>query len=482
MPVAHSPLPHDTDTAAAVPSTARALGTIAAALVVGAAILAAPSPEGLPPAAQRVAALFATCLILWVAEAIPIAVTALLAIVLQAVAGVAPLTGAVAAFMSPVFFFVMVMFVIAQAFTNTGLDRRFACWLLAQAGGSTRRTVMLFMAGTAALSTVVSDVPSCAVFMAVALGLFDKMGLRPGASHFAKCLMIGIPVASLIGGVGTPAGSSVNILGLTFIERYGQVRVPFVHWMAIGIPMVIVLVPVAAAVILWFYPPELDRIEGINFRADLDAMGPVTSGEWKVVALMSTMLGLWVASSWIRSIDVVVVAILGAAAMFLPGMRLFRSWQEAERGTAWDTLLMIGSVTSLGAVSASSGLAKWLVDASLGGIDTWSPAAVVATVNVFIVVIHLLVPVNPAIIAAMVPPIVLLATSTGHNPALYALPVVFTASCAFLLPLDAVPLVTYGKGYYRMFDMFLPGAVISVVWVTVLTTLLLTLGPLLGLL
>ena len=333
--------------------------------------------------------------------------------------------GAVAAaFISPVFFFVLVMFVIAQVFTNTGLDRRFAYWLLAKAGGSTRRTVLLFMVGTAALSTVVSDVPCCAVFMAVALGLFDKMGLQAGTSHFAKCLMIGIPIASLIGGVGTPAGSSVNILGLTFIERYGQVRVPFVHWMAIGIPMVIVLVPVAAAVILWFYPPELDRVEGVDFRVELDTMGPLSPGEWKVLTLMSTMLALWVASSWVHSIDVVVVAVLGAAAMFLPGMRLFRSWKEAERGTAWDTLLMIGSVTSLGAVSASSGLATWLVAGSLGGIDTWS---------------------------------------TGRNPALYALPVVFTASCAFLLPLDAVPLVTYGKGYYRMFDMFLPGAVISVV-------------------
>jgi len=220
-------------------STGRAIAAIAAAAVVAAVILLAPSPDALPPAAQRVAALFAVCLILWVTEAIPMAVTALLAIVLQAVAGVAPLPGAVAAFMSPVFFFVLVMFVIAQAFTNTGLDRRFACWLLVKAGGSTRRTVLLFMAGTAALSTVVSDVPCCAVFMAVALGLFDRMGLRPGTSRFATSLMIGIPIASLIGGVGTPAGSSINILGLTFIERYGQVRVPFVHWMAIGMPMAI---------------------------------------------------------------------------------------------------------------------------------------------------------------------------------------------------------------------------------------------------
>ncbi|MND08916.1 hypothetical protein D3C83_318690 [compost metagenome] len=59
---------------------------------------------------------------------------------------------------------------------------------------------------------------------------------------------------------------------------------------------------------------------------------------------------------------------------------------------------------------------------------------------------------------------------------------VFTASCAFLLPLDAVPLVTYGKGYYRMFDMLLPGAIISVAWVALLTVLLLVIGPAIGLL
>jgi sodium-dependent dicarboxylate transporter 2/3/5 len=482
MPVAPTPLPDDATAVASVRLTAPALLAIAAACATGALVVTLPAPEGLPPTAQRVAALFAAALILWVTEAVPIAVTALLAVVLQPVLGVAPLPAAFTNFMSPVFFFVMVMFFVAQALTNTGLDRRFAFWLLSKANGSTHRLVLLFMVGTAAVSTVVSDVPCAAVFMAVALGLFDKMGLVPGQSQFAKAVMLAIPIASLIGGVGTPAGSSVNILGLSFIERYGQVRVPFVHWMAIGIPMVVILVPFAAKVILWFYPPERDRIEGIDFRAESEAMGPLKAGERKVIAIMSVMLVLWILSSWIRQIDVVIVAILGAAAMFLPGMGLFTSWKQAERGTAWDALLMIGSVTSLGAVSASSGLAKWLVDASLGGIDAWPIAAVLAALSAFIVVVHLLVPVNPAIVAAMIPPIVLLATSTGQNPALYGLPVVFTASCAFLLPLDAVPLVTYGKGYYRMFDMFLPGAVISVAWVALLTVLLLLMGPMLGLL
>ena len=481
MPAVPPPLSH-TARPSPPPATTSQLLAIGAALAVGAVLLVLPAPAGLPPHGQRAGALFFFALILWVTEAIPIAVTALVTIVLQPMLGLAPLGGAITSFISPVFFFVLVMFVFAQAFTNTGLDRRFACWLLARADGSTRRTVLLFMIGTAALSTIVSDVPCAAVFMAAALGVFGRMGLVPGQSQFARALMIGIPIASLIGGVGTPAGSSVNILGLSFIERYGQVQVPFVHWMAIGLPMVGLLVPFAAKVLLWFYPPELERIDGIDFRAELAALGPLTAGERKVLTLMATMLALWIASSWVRQIDVVIVAVLGAVAMFLPGMRLFESWKQAERGTAWDTLLMIGSVTSLGTVSASSGLAKWLVDAALGGMEAWPVAGVLALVSAFIVVVHLLVPVNPAIIAAMVPPIVLMATSTGQNPALYGLPVVFTASCAFLLPLDAVPLVTYGKGYYRMLDMFLPGAVISVAWVALLTALLLVIGPFIGLL
>jgi sodium-dependent dicarboxylate transporter 2/3/5 len=316
--------------------------------------------------------------------------------------------------------------------------------------------------------------------MAIALGLFDKMGLAPGRSQFARSLMIGIPIASFIGGVGTPAGSSVNILGLFFVEKFGGVRVPFLHWMAIGIPMVVVLTPLAARVLTWFFPPEREQIEGIDFPAELRALGRVTTAEWKVLGIVGAMLALWIASTWLPQIDVVVVAVLGAAVMFLPGANLFRSWKEVERATAWEALLMIGGVTSLGALSASSGLAKWIVDAALGGLHEWPVPFVLAAIGAFIAVVHLVIPVNPALVAAMIPPIALLATETGQHPALYGVPVVFTASCAFLLPLDAVTLVTYSKGYYRMFDMFMPGVVLSVLWVLLLTVLVVLIGPLLG--
>ena len=95
----------------------------------------------------------------------------------------------------------------------------------------------------------------------------------------------------------------------------------------------------------------------------------------------------------------------------------------------------------------------------------------VAAISAFTVVIHLMLPIAPVINAVMIPPIMALGAAAGVNPALYAPPVIFTASCTFLLPLDAVPLVTYSRGYYRMFDMLPAGLVISAVWVVLMTAL-----------
>ena len=193
------------------------------------------------------------------------------------------------------------------------------------------------------------------------------------------------------------------------------------------------------------------------------------------------MIALWIASTWIPFFDVSLVALTGAILLFLPGIG-FLQWRDAQDAVGWDALLMIGAVTSLGAASVSTGLAKWLVDSSLGGLAQWSPMGIIAAVSAFTVIIHLVIPIAPVINTVLIPPIVLLALDSGHNPALYAIPVAFTASCAFLLPLDAVSLVTYNRGYYRMLDMLRPGIIVSIVWVIWMTLLMMLLGHRLGLL
>ena len=144
--------------------------------------------------------------------------------------------------------------------------------------------------------------------------------------------MIGIPIAALIGGVGTPAGSSINLLGLVMIEQAGGDRVPFLHWMAIGIPMVAILLPVAAWVLLKFFPPEIASIGDLEeIHDERRRMGPVSRDEWKVIAIMSAMITLWIASTWLPVFDTFLVAVVGAVAMFLPGIGLF-TWKEGAAG------------------------------------------------------------------------------------------------------------------------------------------------------
>jgi solute carrier family 13 (sodium-dependent dicarboxylate transporter), member 2/3/5 len=466
------------------------VGAVAATLIV----LMLPTPEGLSAQGHRMAALFMGMLVLWSTEAIPIAVTSLLALALQPIfqltailppnapPTIGAMMGAAATnFISNPFFFVLVMFTIAFAWIKTGLARRFALWMISLAGTDATRAVYVFVIGAGLISMVVSDVPCAAIFMAIALGIFDRLNIRPG-SQFGKAVMIGIPVGSLIGGVGTPAGSSINLLGLTMIEQNGGQRIPFLYWMAIGIPMVAILLPIAGWVIVKFFPPEIKTIGVMeDIHREQREMGPISTQEKKVIALMGLMIVLWISSTWLPAVDVFVVSILGACAMFLPGIGLF-SWKEAQNATGWDTLLMIGAVTSLGQASARTGLAAWLANSALSGLGGLSPLMVIAAISAFTVVIHLLLPINPVINAVMIPPIMVLGTAAGVNPALYALPVIFTASCAFLLPLDAVPLVTYSKGYYKMFDMFIPGLILSAVWVVLMTALLLLIGPMVGLL
>ena len=458
-------------------ATAIGLGLAIAIAVV---TLLAPTPEGLTWQARNLIGVIAIGIVLWVTEALPIAVTALLVITLLPIFQVTTPVAAIAGTMTPVFYFVLAMFCIAQVVVDSGLARRFALALLTRAGTDSRRVVLAFMVGAAIMSTVVSDVPVTAVWMSMALPLLARIAPAPGGSPFAKALMIGIPFASYIGGVGTPAGSSINILGLFQIQQFGKVEVSFVQWMAIGMPMVVILTPIAWWVLVQWFKPELSSIgDAEEMRAEQRALGPWSRSEKKVVALLGLMIVLWIASSWFPVIDTTVVAIGGAVLMFAPGINLL-TWPNAQRTIGWDILLLIGGVTALGAAAGATGLAKYLV-AALPDMTMWSAAAVIATISVVTVLMHLPLPVNPAIVGVLIPPIALLALSTGQNPALYTLPVVFMTSCGLLLPLDAVTALTYAKGYYRMTDMIVPGVIISIVWVIVMTMMMMWVAPAVGL-
>ena len=105
----------------------------------------------------------------------------------------------------------------------------------------------------------------------------------------------------------------------------------------------------------------------------------------------------------------------------------------------------------------------------------------IAVISAFTVLVHLIIPVNTAIVAVMLPALVALSGSMGTNAAILAMPMAFSVSAALLLPLDPVSLVSYNSGYYKMKDMFKPGIFISIAWVIIMPIIMLIIARPLGL-
>ena len=443
-------------------------------------ITALPAPDGLTPVGKKAIAMMLAAVLVWVFEVIPIAVSSILFTLLPVVAGIIPLPKVMAHFATPTVFFVFAMFCISIAFQNSGLNRRVVLWTSLRSRGTPSRLLFFLMMVSALLSTFLADIPVVAMMLPVAVLLLEKNRCEPGASPFGKAVMLGLPIACLIGGVGTPAGSAMNMLTIGLLQDTAKVHISFFEWMAIGMPMVLILTPVAWWAVIKVFPPEMDRLAGMELvEREYAELGPVTGREKLFFVILLINFILWCTDK-IHGLPLPVVAVIGGSLFVLPRIQLI-DWERDKCRIGWDILMLIGASNALGMIIWEQGGASWIANACLGDISDLPLAGVIAAISIFTIVIHLLIPVNTAIVAVLLPALAALAGTMGVNPAVLAIPMGFSVSAAFLLPLDAVPLVTYPAGYYRMYDMFKPGALLSAFWVAVMTAAILIIAVPLGL-
>ncbi len=164
---------------------------------------------------------------------------------------------------------------------------------------------------------------------------------------------------------------------------------------------------------------------------------------------------------------------------FLPGINI-NDASVLQKDVDWNVLMLNVCSAGLGAGVLQTGAAAWLANGVLGGLNGMNPIVIMIAISLFTVFIHLVCPVNTALVSILVPAIAVMSTTMGISPALVVLPVAFTTSCAMLFPLDTVPALTLSTGYYKMTEMFKPGVVISLAWVAVQTIVVLVLFKPLG--
>lgn len=445
-------------------STQKKMAWLIATIAVYFMITMMPAPAGMEPAGQKALALMICAVLSWAFVPVPIAISSLFFVFALPLTGIEKMGPAIQNFATPTVFFVIASFMLAIAMGESGLSRRVSLKLTMISDGSPTKALMLILCTAGAISTVISDPPVAAAFTPIAMELINRSNCEKGKSNFAKALLIGVSMAALIGGVGTPAGSSINVLALQLLESEANIKISFIQWVAIGIPFVIIVVPLTAKVLTLVFPPEIKQLSGMDeVRKEYLELGPMKSKELKFLSIMAFIILVWLTDK-IHGLPLPLTATIGACLFFLPGVDLL-TWDNTKNKIGWDTILLVGAASSLGTALSKTGAALWLAKISLSSIQDASILVALIVVVVFTIVVHLIIPVSPAIVSVMAPTLVAFAATMPGNPAaLLVVPMGFTASAAYMLPIDPVAMITYSQGYYSMGDFMKAGIAAGVVW------------------
>lgn len=458
------------------------------------ALLLIDPPAGMPREAWRVAAVAALLATWWVTEAIPIAATALVPLVLFPVLGIAPMTAAAAPYANPVIFLFLSGFLLAAALQRVGLHRRLALAIVAAVGTRPDRLVLGFIAATAAVSMWVSNTATVVMLLPLATPVLELLRGRDasgGDAHaqrqFEVALLLGIAYAASIGGLGTLIGTPPNALLSGFMLETHDVRISFGRWMLLGVPLVLAGVPLCWLVLT----RVMFRVHGAALPGTADALhaqraalGRVSRGEWIVGAVVASAAACWILQPVLeRAVPGLTEAGIGLAAALLlfilpgdgGGTRAL-DWKATE-GVPWGVLILFGGGLSLAAAIQGSGLAAWLGDA-LGGVRAlplWLVVLVVTTVVVFLTELTS----NTATAAAFLPLSSSLAVGIGADPLVLTVPTALAASIGFMMPVGTPPnALVFGTGRVRIAEMVRAGLLLNLAMIVVVTLLSWWLAPL----
>lgn len=437
-----------------------------------------PEPEGLSFEGKIAITLMICAIIMWCTEVLPILITCSLFVILQPFVGVAKLPEALGAFANPVVFFVLGMFCFSLALERCGLSERIALFVSIKSNGDTHRLLLYLMMFGCVASAFIADIPVIAMLAPIALLIINSNDCDP-CGNFGKSLLLGLPLSCLIGGIGTPMGSGMNIMSIQFLKDIAHIDINFVQWTCIGLPAALVITLCSWFVVVKLFPSEIRVIANLEaIKKQYNEKGALTSQEKLFIALLAANMVFWFTEPFHR-VPIAIMAVLGGCLFFLPGIDLV-DWKFARNRIGWEVLFVNGATCSLGMLMWHTGAASWIGEHLLGSFLELSTVSLILVVCLFTVIVHLVVPNNPALTAVFCPVVITMAMSKGMNPALLAIPLGFSASAALLLPIDPVPLTTYQYGYYKIFDWFKLGSVITVIWVIITCVAVMTIGSWLG--
>ena len=418
-------------------------------------LLVIETPEGMDPAALSAAAVSILMAILWVTEAISIFATSFLPIALFPLLGVMGPSQVAASYGHHIVLLILGAFFVAKAIETNNLHKRIALATIKAIGTSRQNVMLSFMIATGFLSMWTSNNSTTLMMLPIGLAIISReKELGADVSRFAPALMLSIAYSASIGGTGTLVGTPPNLVFVSTAQELlpGSPNIVFTEWLKIGIPFVIVFLPMAWIYLIKFFGVQGD-LQGSSeiIAEEYASLGRISSAEKKVLYVVilyalgfifreqwSTFLGVkgFVKDSTVAFVAAIVLFSLPSGKIDENGetMRLL-NWNDAKE-IPWGIAMLIGGGLAIASSFKSTGLVVWIGDTiNLEGIPILLVLLIVVTAMVFLTEINS----NTATTAVFLPVLAGMSGAGDFHPFLLMVPATVAASCAFMLPSGTGP-------------------------------------------
>ena len=398
--------------------------------------------------------------ILWLTEAVHVSITAILVPVLAVAFGVFETPQALSSFANPIIFLFLGGFALAAALHKQKLDQLIADKVLVLARGRMSVAVIMLFAVTAGLSMWISNTATAAMMLPLVMGVLAKVDTE-NERNTLVFVLLGIAYCASIGGIATIVGSPPNAIAAA------EVGIGFTEWMAFGLPVTLVLLPVAVGVLYLLLKPNL------NHTFELDH----TVIEWNrqrlmTLAIFALTVTLWIFSkpinAWLGGFSKfdTVVALL---AIVLLGVSRVVEWKDIDKSTEWGVLILFGGGICLSNVLKATGTSIFLAHEVGGFLEQAGLLVTLLTVAVFVVFLTEFAS-NTASAALLVPVFATIAEALGISPLILSVLIAIAASCAFMLPVATPPnAIVFSSGHIKQREMMRAGVFLNLVCIVILT-------------
>lgn len=398
--------------------------------------------------------------ILWLTEAIHVTFTALFVPVLAIWMGLLTTQSALSNFANPIIFLFFGGFALAAALHQQGLDRMIANRILTLAKGRFFVAALLLFLISALLSMWISNTATTAMMLPLAIGLLGNLDPKEHRKTYVF-LLLGIAYSASIGGIATLVGSPPNAIAAS------EAGLSFNDWMAIGLPISLLMLPLATFTLYFIFRPNL------NLNINIDH----TPTEWTPGKIITLIIFLCTISMWVFSKPL--SALLGGIdkfdswvaimAVVMIGLTQSATWKKIEKQTDWGVLLLFGGGLTLSSVLKITGTSLFLADNLTLILDTAPIFISLLGISVFVIFLTELAS-NTASAALLVPVFAAVAEPLGLSPVITSAVIAVAASCAFMLPVATPPnAIVFGSGYIRQKDMMRAGLVLNILCVFAVT-------------